>query len=64
MTDLSRTPKAIQAILVPKVKEPWLKRPLDVTLSSLMHVPCEGVIAGRHAKRGADSFQIGIYLIQ
>jgi len=35
-TDLSRDPKPIQAILVPKVKEPWLKRPLDVTLSSLM----------------------------
>ena len=35
-TDLSRDPKPIQAILVPKVKEPWLKRTLDVTLSSLM----------------------------
>jgi lipopolysaccharide/colanic/teichoic acid biosynthesis glycosyltransferase len=35
-TDLSRTPKQIQAILVPKAREPWLKRPLDVTLSSLM----------------------------
>jgi len=63
-TDLSRTPREIQAIFLPKAREPWLKRPLDVTLSSLMLVPCEGVIAGRHAKRGADSFQIGIYLIQ
>ena len=36
MTDLSQSPKSIQAILIQKVKEPWLKRPLDVTLSSLM----------------------------
>jgi lipopolysaccharide/colanic/teichoic acid biosynthesis glycosyltransferase len=35
-TDLSRSPKPIHAIFVPKVKEPWLKRPLDVTFSSLM----------------------------
>jgi lipopolysaccharide/colanic/teichoic acid biosynthesis glycosyltransferase len=34
--NLSRSPKPIQAILVPKVKEPWLKRPLDVSLSTLM----------------------------
>jgi lipopolysaccharide/colanic/teichoic acid biosynthesis glycosyltransferase len=36
MTDLSQSPRSIQAILVRKVKEPWLKRPLDVALSSLM----------------------------
>ncbi len=35
-TDLSRTPKEIHAILVPTGREPWLKRPLDVTLSGLM----------------------------
>ena len=34
--NLSRSPKSIHAILVRKVKEPWLKRPLDVMLSSLM----------------------------
>lgn len=34
--NLSRSSKPIQAILVPKVKEPWLKRPLDVSLSTLM----------------------------
>ena len=34
--NLSQSPKQIQAILVPKAKEPLLKRPLDVTLSSLM----------------------------
>src|SRR4030067_2936991 len=38
MTDLSQSPKPIHAIFVPKVREPWLKRPLDVTLSSLMLV--------------------------
>jgi lipopolysaccharide/colanic/teichoic acid biosynthesis glycosyltransferase len=37
-TDLSRTSREIQAIFVPKAREPWLKRPLDVTLSSLMLV--------------------------
>jgi lipopolysaccharide/colanic/teichoic acid biosynthesis glycosyltransferase len=36
--NLSRSSKPIGAILVPKVKEPWLKRPLDVTLSTLMLV--------------------------
>jgi lipopolysaccharide/colanic/teichoic acid biosynthesis glycosyltransferase len=35
-TDLPRSPRPIYAISVPKTKEPWLKRPLDVTLSSLM----------------------------
>ena len=35
--NLSQSPKRIHAIFVPEVKkEPWLKRPLDVTLSSLM----------------------------
>jgi lipopolysaccharide/colanic/teichoic acid biosynthesis glycosyltransferase len=33
---LSRTPMPIHAIFVPKVREPWLKRPLDVTFSTLM----------------------------
>ncbi len=33
---LSRTPKEIKAIFVPKVREPLLKRPLDVAFSSLM----------------------------
>jgi lipopolysaccharide/colanic/teichoic acid biosynthesis glycosyltransferase len=37
-TDLSRTPREISAIFVPKAREPWLKRPLDVALSSLMLV--------------------------
>jgi lipopolysaccharide/colanic/teichoic acid biosynthesis glycosyltransferase len=36
MTDISRTTLQSQPIFVPKVKELWLKRPLDVTLSSLM----------------------------
>ena len=36
MTDISRTAMPIQPISVPRVKEPWLKRPLDVTLSTLM----------------------------
>jgi lipopolysaccharide/colanic/teichoic acid biosynthesis glycosyltransferase len=36
ITDLSQSPRPIQAILIQKVKEPWLKRPLDVTFSSLM----------------------------
>jgi len=35
-TDLSQSPMQIQAIVVPKTREPWLKRPLDVALSSLM----------------------------
>ncbi len=34
--NLSQSPKPIHAILVPNAREPWLKRPLDVTLSSLM----------------------------
>jgi lipopolysaccharide/colanic/teichoic acid biosynthesis glycosyltransferase len=34
--NLSRSPNQIRAILVPKAREPWLKRPLDVTLSGLM----------------------------
>ena len=34
--NLSRSPHQIQAIFVPKAREPLLKRPLDVTLSSLM----------------------------
>lgn len=34
--NLSQSPRQIHAIPVPKVREPWLKRPLDVTLSSLM----------------------------
>jgi lipopolysaccharide/colanic/teichoic acid biosynthesis glycosyltransferase len=34
--DLSKSPNQIRAIFVPKVREPLLKRPLDVTLSSLM----------------------------
>jgi lipopolysaccharide/colanic/teichoic acid biosynthesis glycosyltransferase len=34
--DLSRSPKPIHGILVRKVKEPLLKRPLDVALSTLM----------------------------
>ena len=33
---MSRTPREIQAIFLAKAREPWLKRPLDVTLSSLM----------------------------
>ena len=33
---LARSANPIHAILVPKVKEPLLKRPLDVTLSTLM----------------------------
>jgi lipopolysaccharide/colanic/teichoic acid biosynthesis glycosyltransferase len=36
MTDISWTALQIQPIPVPKVKEPLLKRPLDVTLSTLM----------------------------
>jgi lipopolysaccharide/colanic/teichoic acid biosynthesis glycosyltransferase len=36
MTDISRTALQIQPISVPKVREPLLKRPLDVTLSTLM----------------------------
>jgi lipopolysaccharide/colanic/teichoic acid biosynthesis glycosyltransferase len=35
---LHPSPKPIHAIFVPKAREPWLKRPLDVTLSSLMLV--------------------------
>ena len=35
-TDLSRSPMQIHAIFVPKAREPRLKRPLDVTLSTLM----------------------------
>ncbi len=35
-TDLSRSPRQIHGIFIPKVREPWLKRPLDVVLSSLM----------------------------
>ena len=35
-TDLSQSLTQFHAILVSKVKEPWLKRPLDVTFSSLM----------------------------
>jgi lipopolysaccharide/colanic/teichoic acid biosynthesis glycosyltransferase len=35
-TDLSRSLRQIRAIFVPKVREPWLKRPLDVALSALM----------------------------
>jgi lipopolysaccharide/colanic/teichoic acid biosynthesis glycosyltransferase len=34
--NLSRSPREIHAIFVPKAREPWLKRPLDVTLSGLM----------------------------
>jgi len=34
--NLSRSAKSIHGVLVPKVKEPLLKRPLDVTLSTLM----------------------------
>jgi lipopolysaccharide/colanic/teichoic acid biosynthesis glycosyltransferase len=33
---MSRTPGEIQAILVPRAREPLLKRPLDVALSGLM----------------------------
>ena len=36
MTDIYRSALQIQPIFVPKAREPWLKRPLDVTLSSLM----------------------------
>ena len=35
-TDLSQSPNQIHAIFVPKAREPLLKRPLDVTFSSLM----------------------------
>lgn len=35
-TDISRAILQSQPIIVPKVKEPWLKRPLDVILSGLM----------------------------
>jgi lipopolysaccharide/colanic/teichoic acid biosynthesis glycosyltransferase len=34
--NFGRSQNQTQGIFVPKVKEPWLKRPLDVTLSSLM----------------------------
>jgi hypothetical protein len=35
--NLSQSPNRIHAIFVPEVKkEPWLKRPLDATFSSLM----------------------------
>jgi hypothetical protein len=43
--NLSRSVNPTPAILVPKVKEPWLKRPLDVTLSSLMLILCQGTVA-------------------
>jgi lipopolysaccharide/colanic/teichoic acid biosynthesis glycosyltransferase len=36
LVNLSQSPKPIHAIFVPKVREPLLKRPLDVTLSGLM----------------------------
>jgi len=36
MTDISRSALQVHPIFVPKAREPWLKRPLDVTLSSLM----------------------------
>jgi hypothetical protein len=52
-TDLSRSPKEIQAILVPKAREPWLKRPLDVILSGLMLIFYPGGIAAHNAKRRA-----------
>ena len=36
MTDTYRSALQIQPIFVPKARDPWLKRPLDATLSSLM----------------------------
>jgi hypothetical protein len=51
--NLSRSLKEVHAIFVPKAREPWLKRPLDVVLSSLMLILCQGGIAARNDKRSA-----------
>ena len=56
--NLARTPKEIQAILVPKAREPWLKRPLDVTLSGLILILCQRGIAARDDKHRAWQTQI------